>query len=324
MEAETLDVSCVGKLPTHGDFVNHRASTPAFQAFTDWVQKGLHRARQTTGNSDGADGTVGTTKMVVSPQDTSSLLLGVMRQSQDRTGRRYPFAVASEIPKASIDTKDLTYLPLQARRFLTDAEQVVRKAVAGEIPYREVPDRIDQIDPSVSVRPSPPASYRRHLQENTMGNLMESIFGDFDDPGKYRLMKNLLDITKSVRQQATPRLNYGIRFPLGAEPASPAVLACFWLDASLRLAGHSGTSLSFFWTDPQEESTSAHLVLCVGPPKAQIVPYLLGTDDATEHVYRLEGKTSVSDSTPARALPDTYRSLVENRELPLWDVLQRL
>lgn len=325
MQAETLAAACVGKLPTHGDFVSHRAGTPAMRAFDEWVQKGLYRARQRDGSWEDRFHEAPPMDFVFTPRKTSNLLLGVLQPSRDRSGRAYPFTVACEIPKASVDTRCLPYLPLHAESFLSEAARVVHDAVNEDISYREVADHVDQIDSSLRPRSSPPQTYAHRLKHRTMGEFVESLYGAFDDPRKYRVWKNLLDVVRSLKRQSSPpRLNYGVQYPLGADEESFTSHACFWLDTTLRLADHPNVESTFFWPSRRVGSIAPFFLLFIGAPQARVVPYLFGSSGAARHVYSLAETASTSDSDPARALPETYRSLLDDEDLRLWDFLERL
>lgn len=326
MQSSALEVACIGKVPTHGDFVRRRASTPTMRAFDKWIRKGLRWARKGRDPAwEEAYDSAPTTRFLLSLRDRQApnVLLGVLQASRDRNGRAYPFAVTCEIPKHSV-RDHWAHLPLQADSFYSTAEQVVQEATDGILSYKEVADRVAEIDPSFPNPPSSPRSYNQFVRQQTMGSLLETVFGHFENGRKYRLFKNLLDIVRPQRERPTPRLNYGLQFPLGEGGAAPTKTACFWLDTSLHLLDHPDAECSFFWTPQFSDVSSSFLLLFLGPPQADAFFSLLGSDGESENICDLAHMGRENDAQAALSIPDEYGSLLEDEHLSLQNFLQRL
>lgn len=329
MQPIATETACLGKLPTHGDFVRHRASTPTMRSFDEWVRTGLRRIRQRHGRGWDAHGARKNAPMIrflFSGRDheASDALLGVLALSRDRSGRTFPFTVACELPPSALQGDPLAHLPLQAAPFFTAAEPIVQDATAGALSYQDLGERLDQIPSSFSLEASAPAEYTRFKREWTMNSLLERLFGDFEDGRKYQLLKNLLDIFLPQRDYTAPRLNYGIQFPLGTDEDLYSKIACFWLDTSLRLLDHPDAPFSFFWTPQPPTSVSPFFLLFVGSPRAHVIFHLLAAKGESDDLFRVETTGAENGTREASSLPDTYRSLVEDPALPLQDFLQQL
>lgn len=329
MQSSTYETACLGKLPTHGDFVRHRASTPTMRTFDEWIRTGLHHLRQDRARAwEEAYDNAPTIRFLFSGrgQQAPNALLGVLRTSRDRTERMYPFTVTCELPKPSLSADHLAYLPLQADRFYTAAEQIVQEATEGTLPYPEVTDRVEQINPTLPLTSSPPAEYSRFIRQESTESFFETLFGRFGVPRKHELFKNLLDVFLPQRNRSTPRLNYGLQFPLGEDQNPLTKTACFWLDTCLRLLDHPNPELSFFWT-PREisDSVSAFLLLFVGsPPHAHAVFHRLTSDEASEDLFEVSPTGSENETEARPSLPEAYGSLLENEQRSLREVLQHL
>jgi type VI secretion system protein ImpM len=324
MQADTLPAACLGKLPTAGDFVRHRASTPTMRAFDEWVQHGLYQARQRQNGWEAAYDTAPTTRFVFQGRRAPNALLGVLRPSRDRTGRAYPFMVAAEVPTRRLSIRHLAYLPLQAGRFFDAADRVVREATEGDIPYREVPDHVQQIDTAFGVRPTAPRTYKRYLQQHTMGPFLEELFGHFGDSGKYRLFDNLLDVLLPLRGRSAPRLNYGLQFPLGGDDEALTAISCFWLEACLRLLDYpSDAEPTFFWTDRPPPDAAPFLLLFFGAPRPHAFFHLMASDDPHELVYPL-AHAGDDGAEAALSIPEEYGRLLETEQITLWNFLREL
>ncbi len=327
MPTDTRAAACLGKLPTHGDFVNHRASTPTMRSFDEWVRKGLYQARQRSNGQweDAYDAAPPIHFLFCGRgQQAPNALLGVLRPSRDRTGRTYPFIVTCEVPKRHLSPRHLAYLPFQADAFYAGADRLVRAATDGDIPYREVADHVEQIDTAFSLQPTPPRPYKRYLQQTTMGPFLEGLFGHFSDSGKYRLVNNLLEAVLPQRDRAHPTLNYGLQFPLGSDDEALTAIACFWLEASLRLLGYPSVEPSFFWTAQRPAHVAPFLILFLGTPRPHAFFHVLDADGGHELVYPLARVGNQNNAEAALAIPEEYGTLLEDEQLRLWDFLRSL
>jgi type VI secretion system ImpM family protein len=296
------------------------------RAFDEWIRQGLSRVRNGRGPEGGeAYDNALTVRFFLSLRNRQvpNALLGVIQASRDRSGRAYPFAVTCELPKSAVRSNRLANLPLQAASFYSAAEQVVRDATEGTLSYHEVTDRVTEITPSFFSSPSPSA-YDQFVRQQTVGNVLGTVFDDFEDGGKYRVFKNLLDIFLPQRKRDTPRLNYGIQFPLGEGEASPTKTACFWLDTSLHLLDHPDAECSFFWTSQRSTSTPSFFLLFLGSPRADAFFHLLSANGQTENICELGRMGRMNNTEAALSLPNEYGSLLEDDQLPLRDFLQRL
>jgi len=325
MPSSPSEAACIGKVPTHGDFVRHRASTPTMRAFDEWIRQGLRRIRNGRGSRwDNAYDDAPTIRFFLSlrGRQVPSALLGVLRASRDRSGRAYPFAVTCELPKSALRTNQLAHLPLQAASFYSAAEHIVTDASDGTLPYGEVTDRVTEITPSFSPSPSS-STYDQFVRQQTIGHLLETVFGHFEDGGKYRLFRNLLDICLPQQKRDSPRLNYGLQFPLGEGSTPPTETACFWLDTTLHLLDHPDAEFSFFWS-PQSTTSTSSFLLFLGAPRADAFFHLLGSDGQNENICNLEHMGRENDTEVALSIPEEYGSLLENEKLSLRDFLRHL
>jgi len=326
MPSSPSEAACIGKVPTHGDFVRHRASTPTMRAFDEWIRQGLRRGRNERGSGwDEADDAPAIRFFLsLRGQQVPNALLGVLQASRDRSGRAYPFAVTCELPRSALRTTPLAPLPLRAASFYSAAEQVVTDATEGTLPYREVTDRVTEIAPSFSVPSSSSSAYDKFIRRRTVGDLLEAVFGHFENGSKYRLFNNLLDICLPQQQRDRPRLNYGLQFPLGESSTPPTETACFWLDTSLRLLGHPDAECSFFWMSQCSGATTPFFLLFVGPPRADTFFHFLRGDGRNENICDLENMGRESDAQAALSMPEEYGSLLEDKDLSLRNFLRHL
>jgi len=326
MQTDTLGAACLGKLPTHGDFVSHRASTPTMRALDEWVRKGLYQARQrSAGPWDEAYDQAPTTHFFFGGGPKApNALMGVWHPSRDRSGRAYPFMVTCEVPTSQLHAPDLARLPLHAERFYTAADRIVREATAGEIPYRDVADRVAQIATDVDLRAPAPRTYAQYLQQ-PLEVFLRDLLGHFQDSGKYRLFGNLLQILLPLQDRPSLQLNYGLQFPLRPHDEALTRDACFWLDTTLRLLGTpSAAEPTFFWTAHRPSHAAPFLLLFLGLPRPDAFVHLLAPDAKHERAYPLLHAGAHNTADAALNIPERYGTLLEDRDLRLADFLHRL
>lgn len=319
--------ACLGKVPTHGDFMRLRASTPTMRAFDNWIRKGLHHARQNRAPDWEETYDEAPTHRFLfwgAGPNTPNVLLGALRPSRDEGGRGYPFMVTCEIPKQALSPHHVAYLPVQADAFYAEAGDLVRRATDGAVPYKEVPKQVRQMEVGISVQPTVPHDHKRYLQHETMGTFLESLFGHFEDNGKYRLFSNLFEALLPLRSHSASRLDYGMEFPLVEEEETLPNVTSFWMDTVLRVLDTPDASPSLFWTDPRSDAASARLRLYVGVPEPQSFLSILASDPSDDRVCVLSCSGARSNAEAALSIPEEYGRLLRNEQLRLWDFLRRL
>ena len=91
-------LSCFGKLPSYGDFISLNSDGPGAQRLSRWLQEGVSTQRT------GLPGPRDQYHHFVWPvRGSRKTLIGVMWPSADAAGRRFPFAVFSELPTNLVD-----------------------------------------------------------------------------------------------------------------------------------------------------------------------------------------------------------------------------
>lgn len=318
--------ACLGKVPTHGDFVRHRASTPTMRALDRWVRKGLHHARKHRSSWWKAAYDEASPKRFLLwgvGTKVPNALLGVLSSSRDEGGRTYPFIVASEIPKHILSPQHFAYLPLQATSFFQGAGSLVHRAVGGEWSCSRLRTEIEELEADISVESRVPIDHKRYLQQKTLGPFLKELFGHFGSSEKYQLFSTLFDVLPPLRKRSTPRLERGLRFPISVpDEARPSVIA-FWMGTVLRLLNYAPVSMSLFWTDPAAQPEPPDLHLYVGAPRPRALFEVLAPSHSDEGDVLGEAKERTSVEA-ALSIPDTYGNMLENEGIRLWDFLRQL
>jgi len=318
--------ACLGKVPTHGDFVRHRASTPTMRALDQWIRKGLHHARSHRPTQwEAVYDAAPPRRFLLWRQGAQvpSVLLGVMAPSRDERDRTYPFIVTCEVPKHALRPQHSAYLPVRAETFYRDATALAQEATDGQIPHTDIVERVDQLDVELTVEPSVPHRHKRYLQQETMGPFLEGLFGHFEDSGKYRLFHALLQALLPLQGRPKPRLDYGLQFPLPSDGDVLSNVVSFWMGTVLRVLNFPSAAPSIFWTNGNAPASTADLLLYVGTPEARAFFDVLAPT-RVEAVCQLGQSRDETNAEAALGIPAEYGQLLEREQIRLWDFLRRL
>lgn len=319
--------ACLGKVPTHREFVRCRASTPTMRTLDEWIRQGLHHARK-NGRPDWEDryDDASVQHFILGGNGTKApnLLLGVMAPSRDERGRAYPFAVTCEVPKHAVSSLYYAYLPVQAAPFFQTADRLVRQAIQGDISYNEVVDRVQQCTVEVSIHSVVPPRHRRYLQQNDLGTFLERLFGHFADSEKYQLFSSLLERLRPLRNRGESGLDAGLQFPLLPDADQRASVVGFWLGTVLQLLDSVSVSPSLFWSSPAAPSGAGRLLMYVGAPDAQAFFDILSPPEGHGNICTLARDGERTNAEAALSIPTRYGQLLENERLRLSEFLRRL
>ena len=310
----SLSPGCHGKLPIHGDFIDHRAGDPEIDALDQWLQAGILAARKAAGAGFDAawDATPPARFLYRSPR-TRRVFAGVLVASVDKAGRRFPFLVFARID-AKPEEVEPSLLPLLAAGFLERARDVATTGWKGG-DLKSVQGMIDGL-----ARPLDAAEAKRaclaFVTDTAGPAFWGSLFGSPEDPRKYLLAHNLAEI---LTPKAVPR--YALRLPRGAGGEAEV---SFWLELARRLRGSADLPTLTVWSEPGPDAAGGTTLLMDDLQSKYFVPVLWPGRDS-EFLYPLAG----DGSTPAaearlRLARERYGATLDDPALRLSTLLLRL
>ncbi len=317
------DVACLGKVPTHGEFLRVRTSSPTMRSLDQWIRKGLYHARRNRPpdwEEAYDDGPIRRFLFWGQGPSRPNVLLGILCPSRDRSGRMYPFLVTCEVPTRRLRAEHAAYLPLHAAPFFDAAEQLGQKAVAGEILPNEVTERISTFS-RIGVSSPVPREHKRYLQRETAGSFLEALFGHFDDSRKYRFFANLFEAVQQFNG-ASSSPEHGLQFPMSDAGEGTGTVVSFWADLVWRLIGDGTRAPTFFWTDGGAEDASGGMLLYADVPGPPALMDVLSPDRAQGRILCLQEAGRRSAAEAALAIPEAYGELLEEEDVRLWDFLR--
>jgi type VI secretion system protein ImpM len=259
---------CLGKLPTFADFVRYNATARETLAFDQWIQHGLYYAQQCLRTEwDASLEDAPALNFLFWPENSGRFLVGHLRPSKDRSGRRYPFVVSLIVDRFRYGAARAHLVPIVFASFLERAGQFVDLAMQG-LDAREIPERVEALSMPVELE-SGEEEYRRFLHGTTVRAFCSEIPGPCDGQGRHALIENLADVLLPFRQRPIVRLFLGLRFPLSVISSRSCLEASFWLDASVRMIKQRDVTPLLFWTTGGSGSGgTAHLFFRPPSPKA--------------------------------------------------------
>ncbi len=308
---------CFGKLPSFGDFVRHNATSREVLAFDEWLHQGLYFARTQLGPKwDVTFAAAPQYHFLFVPENAERFLAGVMQASHDKSLRRYPFLISLLIDRRRFSNGEAYLLPVALAGFFEGGRRFVERAMNG-IEAREIADQTQALNVTDLGHLASTSPYKAEFLDTvTLEKLIARLFDRFDDPRKYLLFKNLVDVLQPFRSRSLLRLNLGLRFPLSTDASTTSYEVCFWVHTCLALLGSSLFTPILFWAPPQP-GKAGHMFLFFRQPSARSYLQILKPDAESETICVVDQDGNDRVATSSQTLSASLRSLLDagNRTL---------
>jgi len=312
MQSALLPAFCFGKLPTQADFVRFNSSSREALTFDQWLQQGLHSLRTQRGVAwerefDEAPGY----HFIFSPENTERMLIGVMKPSADKSGRRYPFLVSAPVGRRSLTSAEMTLIPALYAEFFDQADGCIVNAQNG-VDVRDLQSQIARLHEAHFDGVSVSREFGLFLDQMSNESYWEEVLGSFDDRRKYLMMMNLIEVMRPFRGRSLARLLLGLRFPLSNNPHGVNNEVCFWMRVCSEILDTSLSSPVAFWTMPSPPRMS-YLFLFFRQPSPSIFASLVNTQTENDNICMLDEEGRERFEKGEKVLPPQLRSLLDNR-----------
>lgn len=307
---------CLGKLPAFADFLRHNATARETLALDEWIQHGLYHAQQSLRTEwDSSFENAPAYSFIFWPENADRFLVGHLRPSRDRSGRRYPFVVSLLVDRLRYGAKYVPVAPAAFSGFLEDARRLVELAMDG-LDAHEIAERVQAL--SLPVQPGMgEEEYRDFLRGTTLRQFCTEVFGSFEGQEKTTLFESLADLLLPFRQRPIVRLSLGIRFPLSAASGRSSLETSFWLDASVRMVKQQAVAPLLFWTTGGS-GLGGTAYLFFRPPSPKVFVNLVKPELESDTICNLQ-RFARGDGAPVR-----YATLLREDSLQLNVLLERL
>jgi len=313
-----------GKLPDFSDFVRHNASGDDVRALEQWIQEGLYlAARHFDRNWASLYKRAPAYHFLFASENQASLLIGIFQPSHDKSERAYPFVVSRRMDSQGLPDRHVPLIPLAFRAFFRSSATLIHDGQNG-LPLTEITAGLDRLaDDQAHNFAASSGDFADFLRSMPQDRFWGGLFGRFESPQKFSLIKNLFEILGSSLSSKFLGRTLGLRFPLSQNDSFRYEEVSFWMNVCLKRLGKAWRVPSIFWPVSEKDSPP-YLFLFLGQPSPKALLPLM--DPASNHniIYRLEGDAEETGSEPAPGLSLPYRSLLEIRNLTLKDFLEQL
>ena len=246
----------MGKIPARADFVRHHASTPEIKQIDQWIHEGIaYLARRFP--ADWKERIVGFNQIscYISGEGLTPAIIGVIRPSQDKSGRHHPFMEFAISSSAQV-AHTLPFVALRFADFYTKSGRL-RKRNGSDLDIEGLVQQNYYL-----CRLIPPFSETKLKQQRdkiwagrTSAEFWEAILPAANSMQRLNFVRDVMQTLKMAANRGPERIAWGVRLPL-AKGAANNALVSFWLSLFVKVLGHHKWRPHVFW-NPESRSDSA-------------------------------------------------------------------
>ncbi len=317
-----MGLAYFGKLSSRADFVRYNATGPAFRALDDWIQHGLRlAAAKKYDDFDRAYDSAGPSCFLFRPSGGFSPLVGAIRPSRDRAGRKYPFFIAAGPESVDRPGAPTAAFPFRFAPLFESAISLIDDAIDARMTTEQLTEQIQARSQILLQHRDNPDAYATELGRISFGDFCTRIWGTFFDTRKYAAFKNLLDLLLPLKGRGHPRFSYGLQFPLaGGNMVNSSV--SFWLEACARILSVPQLQPTLIWNIRSGTSGSApSLFVYFSPVPPSGFMHITQLDVDFDTLYAIDAIGNRNPAELALSIPEQYGRLIESEDISLWDVL---
>lgn len=266
----------MGKIPARPDFVRHQAGAPEIKFMDQWIHEGIaYLARRFPSDWKERLGGFSPIYCYIGGEASSPTLCGVIRASQDKSGRQHPFVDFATCSNAQM----MLSLPYISYRFSAYLAQ------CGKLKETDGSDLdIDKLMQQSNVLGSliPPfseASFAQQRSESWVGKssaeFWQNILPGSNTGTRIHFARDVLQTLKMAANRGPERIAWGVRLPIPAGAASDAVVS-FWLSLFVSVLGNQKWRPHVFWNPHNTEASS--LTLYFRSPNASSFAQLISPE----------------------------------------------
>lgn len=236
---------CFGKLPIAGDFLRGDGAAPEFSELDDWIQHGLYDSQQRLGAAwqERFDALPPLRFLWTNGQGPT--LAGWWQSSRDSVGRRYPFLLATRLPK--VRPADYAALPIALGDYFRNARTLLDSAFTNH-----------SVVSAIEAAQALPCELDLQAARAKLQHELQNASAAAAWTGHPETPELLLHDLEQVSRQRTPP-QYSLRWSTRGD----AVDMSFWLQAMAKFG--QPTPRLMLWHDAKDANSSggcARAVLC--------------------------------------------------------------
>lgn len=302
-----------GKLPLSAEFIRCQASGAEIDDLDRWLREGMYHAKSHLGSSWSRDFTQGDPwGFLYVPRHGKRFLIGLLKPSQDKAGREFPFLVYLLLEREEFH--ELPWCaPMHFKEFFAQSHRVLAD-VGAESDLARLQFRLQALTPVEGPETSSVESrYHAELLRHRLRDHWTDLFGGFENSRKRRALQSLLRWGAGCNS-STP-LQWLAKLPLLSTSKEETYDLPFWMDVVSHASNHRLDAGLLFWN---RWLTSGKPVLFVSLecPTPQLLLYLI-------HPESWENEPPGA-GTDGEELSHPGRALLEEGEVTLEAFLQRV
>ncbi|MCH8542075.1 MAG: type VI secretion system-associated protein TagF [Alcanivorax sp.] len=279
-------ISAFGKLPIRADFIKHRVDDREIRELDQWIQEGYALISRRLNGTQNAPGfpQASVHHAVFAGTDNRRTVLATIAPGSDRSGRWYPFVIATIARPPSVKQVQAA-VPLVYGPFFRHANDVVSQRWRQE-PLENLLGCLDAVaEDSVARGRSAMVERELGLLRATSLEVMEALAAEFaDDPAVFH--QGVIELISAVIRRGPARTAWGIRLPLPAGDDAEAILV-FWLRLMDSLMGQSWSG-SYFWR--KRDAAPGYVTIFFRTVPPSFLPHLFDEqlrDGTVQHLTQL-------------------------------------
>ncbi len=302
-----------GKLPLSAEFIRCQASGAEIDELDRWLREGMYHAKSQLGSSWSKDFAQGDSwGFLYVPRQGRRFLIGLLKPSQDKAGREFPFLVYLLLDREEFH--ELPWgAPMHFKEFFAQSHRVLAD-VGAESDLARLQFRLQALAPVEGPETSSIESrYHAELLRRRLRDHWADLFGGFENSRKCQVLQSLL--RRGAGLNSSNPLQWLAKLPLSSSSKEETYDLPFWMDVASHASDHRLDAGLLFWNRWLTRGKPVLFVSLEYPPP-QLLLYLIHPESWEN------GQPGVG--AEGEELSDAGRALLDDGEVTLEAFLQRV
>ena len=302
-----------GKLPLSAEFIRCQASGTEIDELDRWLREGMYHAKSHLGSSWSKDFAQGDPwGFLYVPRQGRRFLIGLLKPSQDKAGREFPFLVYLLLDREEFHEFPWC-APMHFKEFFAQSHRLLAD-VGAESDLARLQFRLQALSPVEGPETSSiETRYHAELLRRRLRDHWADLFGGFENSRKCQVLQSLLH--RGAGLNSSNPLQWLAKLPLSSSSKEETYDLPFWMDVASHASDHSLDAGLLFWNRWLTRGKPV-LFVSLECPTPQLLLYLIHPE-SWENAQPGVG-------TEGEELSDAGRALLDDSEVTLEAFLQRV
>ncbi|CBK41698.1 protein of unknown function, COG3913 [Nitrospira defluvii] len=302
-----------GKLPLSAEFIRCQASGAEVDELDRWLREGMYHAKSRLGSSWSKDFTQGNPwGFLYVPRQGRRFLIGLLKPSQDKAGREFPFLVYLLLEREEFH--ELPWCaPMHFKEFFAQSHRLLTD-VGAESDLARLQFRLQALTPvEAPETASIETRYHAELLRRRLREHWADLFGEFDNSRKCQVLQSFL--RRGGGLNCSGPLQWQAKLPLLSSSREETYDLPFWMDVASH-ASNQGLDAGILLWNRWFTRDKPVLFVSLECPTPQLLLYLIHPE-GWENEQSGAGKET-------EELSDAGRALLDDGEVTLEAFLHRV